>query len=143
MKRLSGLVAFASLLCFLPCAFGQSRVSAKPTSTVHSVLNFAPSSLLAFALASGNDLHNGNNGKGGKGSVGGYGPGPIGYGPGGPGYGNGPNGGGCSYTAGKVEKCAAMPEGGTTLMYVLLAGLSSLGAIVLRSRRQASTPETN
>jgi len=33
--------------------------------------------------------------------------------------------------------CKAVPEGGTTLTYVLLAGLSCLGAMVLRFRRQA------
>jgi hypothetical protein len=142
VKPLSGLVAFAALLCFLPSAFGQSRANVQPTSAVHSVLNYAPSSLLAFALTSGSNYY--NDGKGGKGNNGGYGNGGNGgYGNGGYGNGgNGGNGGGCSYT--QVNgKCAAVPEGGTALMYLLLAGLSCLGAMILRSRRQASIPETN
>ena len=136
--RLSSFVAFAVLLSCLPCAFGQSATNIKATGAAQSVLNYAPSSLLAFALTSGHDLYN-NNGKGGKGGNGGYGNGGYGNG----GYGNGGNGGGCGYSDVKAEKCAAVPEGGTPLMYLLLAGLSCLGAMVLRSRRQASMPETN
>jgi hypothetical protein len=110
---------------------------------MHSVLNYEPPSLLAFALTSGNDLYNNNNGKGGKGNNGGYGNGGNGgYGNGG--YGNGGNGGGCGSGQGYGnEKCKAMPEGGAALMYLLLAGLSCLGAMFLRSRRQASMPEPN
>jgi hypothetical protein len=154
MYRLSGLVAFAALLCFLPSAFGQSPASRNATSATHSVLNYQSPSLLAFALTSGKDLYN-NNGKGNQGNNGGYGNGGNGgYGNGGNGgYGNGGNGnggnGGGSCGFGKI--CAPapptptprVPEGGTALMYLLLAGLCCLGAMVLRSRRQASTPETN
>lgn len=147
--RLSGLVAFAALLSVLPSAFGQSHANSKAAGATHSVLNYQPN-LLAFALTSGNDLYN-NNGKGNQGNNGGYGNGGYGnggnggYGNGGNGgYGNGGNGNGgkgptCSYG----EKCATVPEGGTPLMYLLLAGLSCVGAMVLRSRRQASMPETN
>jgi hypothetical protein len=144
MYRLSGLIAFAALLCFLPCAFGQSPASRNATSATHSVLNYQSPNLLAFALTSGKDLYN-NNGKGNQGNNGGYGNGGYGNG----GYGNGGNGGGsCGF--GKI--CAPappptptphVPEGGTPLMYLLLAGLCCLGAMVLRSRRRASTPETN
>ncbi|MFZ0136557.1 MAG: hypothetical protein WAK89_05840 [Candidatus Sulfotelmatobacter sp.] len=131
--RLSSFVAFAVLLSCLPCALGQSATNIKATRAAQSVLNYAPPSLFAFAFTSGNDLYN-NNGKGGKGGNGGYGNG---------GYGNGGNGGGCGYSDSKAEKCAAVPEGGTPLMYLLLAGLSCLGAMVLRSRRQGSMPQTN
>ncbi len=130
MYRLSGLMAFAALLCFLPSAFAQSQVNTKVVT--HSVLNYQPSSLLAFALTSGHDLYNN-----GKGNNGGYGNGGNG------GYGNGGNGGSCGYTNAKGDKCAAMPEGGTPLMYLLMAGLSCLGAMVLRSRRQTSLPKTD
>jgi hypothetical protein len=41
------------------------------------------------------------------------------------------------------NKCAAVPEGGTSLMYLLLAGLACLGGIVLRSRRQMSLRHTD
>ena len=34
------------------------------------------------------------------------------------------------------EECAAVPEGGSALMYLLLASLTCFGAMVLRSRRQ-------
>ena len=34
------------------------------------------------------------------------------------------------------NKCAAVPEGGSALMYLLLASLTCSGAMVLRSRRQ-------
>jgi len=34
------------------------------------------------------------------------------------------------------NKCAAVPEGGSPLMYLLLGGLTCFGAMVLRSRRQ-------
>ncbi|MGB5152686.1 MAG: hypothetical protein WBN74_03530 [Candidatus Sulfotelmatobacter sp.] len=124
--RLSGFVFLAGLMCFLPSAFGQSRANVKATSATHSVLNYEPSSLLAFAFTSGHDLYN-NNGKGGNG-----------------GYGNGGNGNGgtCSYSPSKGgDKCAAVPEGGTPLMYLLLAGLSCLGAMVLR--RQTSMPRSH
>lgn len=131
LYRLSSFVAFAVVLSCLPCAFGQSATNIKATGAAQSVLNYAPSSLLAFALTSGHDLYN-NNGKGGKGN-GGYG----GYGNGG--NGNGGDGGWCTDDKG----CKAVPEGGTPLMYLLLAGLSCLGAMVLRSRRRASMPETN
>lgn len=129
LYKLSGFVAFASLLCFLPSAFGQSPVNNRATSGTHSLFNYRPPSLLAFALTSGNDLYNSN----GKGNIG-----NNGYG----GYGGNGNGGKdpvCAYG----EKCAAVPEGGKPLMYLLLAGLSCFGAMVLRSRRQASMPETN
>jgi hypothetical protein len=136
--RLSGLVAFAAFLCVLPSAFGQSPVNNKATSATRTIVNYQPPNLLAFALTSGNDLYNNNN-KGKQGNNGGYGNG---------GYGNGGNGGGsCGY--GKIcapplpTPNARVPEGGTPLMYLLLAGLSCVGAMVLRSRRQASMPETN
>ncbi|MGA7422096.1 MAG: hypothetical protein WBW77_05375 [Candidatus Sulfotelmatobacter sp.] len=134
--RLSGFVFLAGLMCFLPSTFGQSRANVKATSATHSVLNYEPSSLLAFAFTSGHDLYN-NNGKGGNG---GYGNG--GYGNGGNGKGGDGNGGTCSYSPSKGgDKCAAVPEGGTPLMYLLLAGLSCLGAMVLR--RQPSTPRSH
>jgi hypothetical protein len=132
MYRLSGLVAFVALLSFLPSAFGQSRANTRATGATQSVLNSAPT-LLAFALTSGHDLYN-NNGKGNNGNNGGYG--------------NGGNGGGsCGY--GKIcapvppSPNARVPEGGTALTYLLLAGLCCFGAMVLRSRRQASMPVTN
>jgi hypothetical protein len=147
--RLSGLVTFAAFLCVLPSAFGQRPLNNKATSATNRVLNYQPPSFLAFALTSGNDLYN-NNGRGNQGNNNGNNGnnGNGGYGNGG--YGNGGyGGGGCGY--GKIcsppvpppSPNARVPEGGTPLMYLLLAGLSCVGAMVLRSRRQASMPETN
>jgi hypothetical protein len=141
--RLSGLVTFAAFLCVLPSAFGQSPVNNKATSATRTNVNYQPPNLLAFALTSGNELYN-NNGKGNQGNNNGNG----GYGNGG--YGNGGYGGGgcgygkiCSPPVPPLPPNARVPEGGTPLMYLLLAGLSCVGAMVLRSRRQASMPETN
>jgi hypothetical protein len=36
------------------------------------------------------------------------------------------------------NKCAAVPEGGSALIYLLLAGVTCFGAMVLRSRRQSA-----
>jgi hypothetical protein len=36
------------------------------------------------------------------------------------------------------NECAAVPEGGSALMYLLLASLTCFGAMVLRSRRQSA-----
>jgi hypothetical protein len=36
------------------------------------------------------------------------------------------------------NKCAAVPEGGSALMYLLLASFTCFGAMVLRSRRQSA-----
>jgi hypothetical protein len=140
--RLSGLVAFAALLCFLPSAFGQSPANSKATGPTHRIVNYQMPNLLAFALTSGKDLY---DNKGNKGNNGGNGNG--GYGNGGNGgYGNGGNGGGsCGY--GKIctppSPNAHIPEGGAPLMYLLLAGLACLGAMFLRSRRQASISQIN
>jgi hypothetical protein len=141
LYKLSVLVALLSFLCFLPSAFGQSPTNSRATRATQSVLTYQPPSLLAFALTSGNDLYN-NNGKGNQGNNGGYGNG-------GNGYGNG--GGSCGF--GRIcappplppppSPYARVPEGGTPLMYLLLAGLCCFGAMVLRLRRQASMPETN
>lgn len=43
----------------------------------------------------------------------------------------------------RAPSTVAVPEGGTSLMYLLLAGLSCVGAMVLRYRRQAGVRETN
>jgi len=113
--RLSGLVSFAALLCFLPCASGQSTANVQVTNSGYTVLNVEPSNFLAFALPKGDEFF--NNDKNSK--------------------------GGCDSTNDKWGgKCAAAPEGGTSLMYLLLAGLSCLGGMVLRSQRQVSMRQT-
>jgi hypothetical protein len=113
--RFSALVFFAALLCFLPCAFGQGTANIQSTGPGNRVLNYVPSSFLAFAPGSGGlgDWHRRDPPPP---------PPPI-----------------CKSDKG----CAAVPEGGTAVMYLLLAGLSCLGAMALRSRRQACVRETN
>jgi hypothetical protein len=112
------MVCFAAFLCFLPCAFGQSTANPRLTGSEHGVLNAEPSSFLAFALTKGDEFYNNNK--------------------------NNNNGGGCesSYYK-KGNNCAAMPEGGTSLIYLLVAGFSCLGGMVLRSRRQVSLRQTD
>ena len=123
-------VAFAALLCFAPSAFGQGTSNIKATGSGYTFLNAAPSSFLAFTLGpraprSGNQ--GANNGCGNQGWAD---RGWDGWAWGG----GGNNGGG---------GCSSVPEGGTALLYVLLAGLCCAGAIVVRSRRKASLSETN
>lgn len=116
LYRVSGLVCFAALLCFLPCASGQSTGNLKVTDSAHTVLGVEPLNFSAFALTNGGDLF--KNDKNSK--------------------------NGCASSGDKWGgKCAAAPEGGTSILYLLLAGFSCLGGIVLRSRRQVSMRQTN
>jgi hypothetical protein len=41
------------------------------------------------------------------------------------------------------KHCQPVPEGGAAAMYLLLAGLSCFGALVLRSRRQARASQSS
>jgi hypothetical protein len=115
------LISFAAFLCFLSCALGQTTATFKGTGSGNTVLNSQPSNLLAFALTSGDDFfksdknNNNNNNNNNQGNQ-------------------------CdSREYGLNNKCAkAVPEGGTPLMYLLLAGLACLGGMGLRSRREVS-----
>ena len=128
VARFSAFAVFAALLCFAPCAFGQGIVNVKATVAGTSVVNYAPS-FFAFAFGPGDrggDHVRGNNGGGNgcnnqNGGGGGWWGGNNGN--------NGNNGGG---------GCVAVPEGGTTLMYLLFAGLACFGAAALRSRRKVA-----
>lgn len=114
--RASGLVSFAVFLCFLPCASGQSTANLKVKDSGHIVLNVEPSNVFAFALTKGDDFF--KNDKNTK--------------------------SGCDSPDDKWGgKCAAVPEGGTSPMYLLLAGLSCIGGLVLRSRRPMSLRHTD
>jgi hypothetical protein len=128
VARYSAYVVFVALLCFAPCAFGQGTVNAKATSAGTSVLNYTPS-FFAFTFAPGG--RGGDHSRGGNGGGNGNGNGCSNQGSGGGGWWGG-NGGGNNGGGG----CVAVPEGGTTLMYLLLAGLACFGAVALRSRRQ-------
>jgi hypothetical protein len=137
--RFSSWIALIALLCFASCAFGQGRVSDTVTNAGNHALN-APASFLTFTPDRGG--RDGDHWGGGKGCGNqGGGGGEWGGGSwdaeerddGGWGGGGGNRGGGCT----------SVPEGGTALMYLSLAGLSCMGAMALRSRRRASVGETN
>jgi hypothetical protein len=122
MTRFSVWAAFAALLCFATGAFGQSTANTMAANTGHNFLNSTPANFLVFTLGFGSGPGQGNHGGSGcsQGSDnGGWG-------------GRGGNGGG---------GCTTVPEGGTTLMYVLLAGVGCLGGMTLRSRRKAALRE--
>jgi hypothetical protein len=110
--RFSAWVFFAGLLCFVPCALGQGSVSAKVAHVGSSVLNYAPPSFLILNSGVGrlDPDHKDSNGcsNQGRDSRGWSGSSP----------------------------CRSVPEGGTTFMYLLLAGVFCLGAIALGSRRR-------
>jgi hypothetical protein len=107
------LMSFTAFLCFLPFALSQSATF--EASSGNTVLKSEPSNLLAFALTSGNDFFKDNNKNNSKTNK-------------------------CdSRDYGWDNNCAkAVPEGGTALMYLLLAGLACVGGVVLRSRREVS-----
>ncbi len=134
VARFSVLGAFAALMCLAPCAFAQGLSSGTAAGVGASVLNGAPSAFLIFGGNGGNQ--GGNGGWGGNGGNGGWGGNGGNGGCGGNGGGNGWGGdagkGGCGGGGSKV------PEGGTSLMYLALSSLFCVGAVVYRSRRQAS-----
>ncbi|MGA2921681.1 MAG: hypothetical protein ABSE28_11285 [Candidatus Sulfotelmatobacter sp.] len=127
--RFSVLVVFLALLCFAPCAVGQNV-----TVAGSSVLNHAPFAFLTSAFGPGGpgSFLGGNQNNGLCGSQGGNG----GWGWF---FGSGDN---------KNKSCgptptAAVPEGGTSLMYLALAGLCCFGAMAYRMRRHESVSQTN
>jgi hypothetical protein len=133
--RFSAWIAFAALLCFAPSAFGRANVSIQGKNSGISILSSVPTGFLAFTLGpagnhgiggnrGGNNGNNGGNG-GSQNGCGGQGSNDRAWG--------GNSGGGCT----------AVPEGGTALMYLLLAGLCCAGAMVLRSQRNPAMPGTN
>jgi hypothetical protein len=137
VARVSAWVAFAAILCYAPCALGQGTVGKRMPSAGVSRLSHAPASFLVLSVVppiiDGHGGNFGNNGNGGN-SCGNQG-GPIGWENGGwNGWGNG-GGGGCS---------TSVPEGGSTWMYLFLAGFCCAGALFFRSQRQdASVASAN
>ena len=116
MFKLSTL-SLAAILFFASSAFAQGTMHAKSTS----VLQLAPSAIFTLTLGFGDDHGNGNNGGNGCSNKGGNNW---------DGFGGNNNGG-----------CKTVPEGGTTLTYLSLAGLCCLGAFVFRPRGQSSVLE--
>lgn len=134
ITRFSVGMVFAGLLCFAPCAFGQGTVGTKAPGVGYNLLKnvslkSAPVSFLAFRLGP-HDFWRGDHG----GSSGGCSSQDSNY--------RRSEAGGWRGDSNGASGCTSVPEGGTALMYVLLAGLGCLGAIAFRSRRAASLGET-
>jgi hypothetical protein len=152
-SRFSVWAAVATLVCFAPSAFGQSKVNVKVTNSGYGVLNSAPAGFLALSFGPGGlggdrgGNNGGNNGGRNGGNNGGYGGNQGGNGGNQGGNGGGQNG--CSGNQGGWNdqvgggKCTQVPEGGTALMYLLLAGLCCAGAMVLRQQRQLDAPQAH
>lgn len=113
--RFSTWVAFAALFCFASSAFGQGNM--KLANSGNSVLNYAPSGLFVLALGPAGDHGVVVNRSGSGNGCGSQGWNDRGW---------GGNGGG---------RCTQVPEGGTALMYLFLAGLCCTGAMFLRQQR--------
>jgi hypothetical protein len=128
VARFSACVVFAGLLCFAPYALGQGSVSNNAAGAGNSVLNYAPASFLTFVLGPGGDHRvrgrNDNSGCSNQGA----GRGSLALG-----NGAWDGSGGCT----------SVPEGGTAAIYLSLAGLCCLAAILWRSRRQTGVRQTN
>jgi hypothetical protein len=135
LSRSSVWVVFAALLCFASSAFCQSKINVKVANSGNSVLNSAPAGFLAFTFGpGGNHIIGGNRG----GNNGGNNGGNQG--------GNGGSQNGCGNQGWNDRvgggRCTQVPEGGTALMYLLLAGLCCAAAMVLRPQ-QAEVRQTN
>jgi hypothetical protein len=123
--RFSAWVVLGVLLCFAPYALGQGVVNKAATGAGNGVFHYVSGSFFATAFAPAGN-HKGSGWGGGGSGCSNEGRGQnsnLGRDNGGWGGGNG--GGGCT----------AVPEGGTALMYLSIAGLCCLGAMALRSRR--------
>jgi len=136
VARVSAWMAFAAVLYCAPCAFGQGTIGKRMPSAGVSLLNHAPASFLVLIVPPVVDGHGGNFGNGG--SCGNQGGGPTGWvnggwNGGGGGSGNG-GGGGCS---------TSVPEGGSTWMYLLMAGFCCAGALLFGSKRQDASASAN
>jgi hypothetical protein len=131
--RFSAWAVFGALLCFAPCALGQGVVNKAATGAGSNIFqNMPTASFLTFMIAPVADHKGSDWGGGGSNGCSNQGGGQnnnFGRDNGGWG-GGGSNGGG---------GCTAVPEGGTPLMYLSIAGLCCLGAMALRSRRVRET----
>jgi hypothetical protein len=108
--RFSAWLVLAGLLCFVPCALGQgSSSTAKMAQAGNGVLNYSIPGLLIFNHRVGHvDPDHGSACS---------------------------NQNEDSRAWGGSSNCKSVPEGGTTFMYLALAGLCCLGAIAFGSHR--------
>lgn len=113
--RFSVLIVFATLFCFAPMALGLSTVSASSGDSGTFLLSHTSSSIFALTFDSGLGPKNSHHKRGG-----------------------------CDTRDGSWDGgCSAVPEGGTALVYLSLAGLSCLGAAIFWIRRQARPRAVN
>jgi hypothetical protein len=130
MKCVAGLsawLAFAAVLCFAPSALGQSPLMRVPVAGF-AVSSNATAGFLALTL--GPAGRGGNNQNPGNGCSNQGGP---------KGWDSRSSSAGADWGAG----CStSVPEGGSALMYLILAALCCVGALRLRSPRQASVRQS-
>lgn len=137
VARVSAWMAFAAVLSCAPCALGQGTVLKSMSHAGVNLLNHTPASFLVFSIAppgiygSGNNNH-GNNGSGGNGCSNQGSPKGWNGGDWNGGWNGG--GGGCA---------TSVPEGGSTWIYLLLAGFCCAGGLFLRSQRQNVAASAN
>jgi hypothetical protein len=113
--RFSVLVMFAALFCFAPLALGHSTAKASFGDRGTFALSNTASSVFALTFSSGLEPKGDHHKRGG-----------------------------CdSRDKGWDGGCSAVPEGGTTLVYLSLAGISCLGAAIFWMRRRARPSESN
>jgi hypothetical protein len=122
--RFSAWVVFAALFCFAPSSIAQVRAGADLTGANHTALSSGDHQRVhpTGGIAR-------NDGWGNQGGGDGWG--------GGGGWGGGWGGGGNGNGGGGVP----VPEGGTTLMYLALTGLSCFGAMAIRARQRANVSQ--
>ena len=120
ISRVSLWVVFAALLAFAPFAVGENTLHGNIPVASNSLLNHAPSAFLTVTFGPIGLL--GDNGKKGCGQDWGFGFGKD---------------------SKDCGKSTAVPEGGTSLMYLALAGLCCFGAVGYRMHRHASVTRTN
>jgi hypothetical protein len=124
-------MALAALLAFAPSA---SAAGAPSRNAAVGILNQVPAAVLIFAADPGNNIRRGDVVNGNDSCDGNQDWGNDNWGWGGGGWGSGGNGGG---------GCSSVPEGGSGLAYLALAGLCCAGAIGFKLRRQRLTPAAN
>jgi hypothetical protein len=132
VSKFLAVAMIATVLGFAPFAFGQS---ANNSAALHVGSGLHVANLVMFLQGWGGNGGGGNGGGGngcGEGGNGGGGWGGNGGGNGGGGWGGNGGGGGCG-----------VPEGGSALTYIALAGLCCAAAAAFRFRRSVSVSASN
>jgi len=137
------LWAGLALVMILCCATFALGASPEHNQSLYMSPSSLPASLLTFTFAPGGTLqhskpsNSGWGGGGGNGGGGGCGQG----GNGGWNSGNGGNGNGGWGGGGNGGGGCGVPEGGTSVEYLLIGALACIGALAYRARRQNAMSE--